>query len=61
MVDGADPPETIQLFREGIVAAAGGWPAGAEAVAEEIRVTVLHEVGHHFGLEEDDLEEVGYA
>ena len=29
-------------------------------VVEEIRTTVLHEVGHHFGLDEDDLFEVGY-
>ena len=53
-------PEIIQLFRQGIVAAAGGWRAGDDAVAHEIRITVLHEVGHHFGLEEDDLEELGY-
>jgi len=31
-----------------------------EAV-EQIRRTVLHEVGHHFGLDEDDLEEMGYG
>lgn len=29
-------------------------------IVEEIRTTVLHEVGHHFGLDEDDLFEVGY-
>jgi predicted Zn-dependent protease with MMP-like domain len=27
---------------------------------EEIRVTVLHELGHYFGLEEDRLAELGY-
>jgi predicted Zn-dependent protease with MMP-like domain len=27
----------------------------------EIRRTVLHEVGHHFGLDEDDLEKLGYG
>lgn len=31
-----------------------------EEIVEEIRTTVLHEVGHHFGLDEDDLEELGY-
>jgi len=31
-----------------------------EEIIEEIRTTVLHEVGHHFGLDEDDLEELGY-
>jgi predicted Zn-dependent protease with MMP-like domain len=28
--------------------------------AEEVRRTVLHEVGHHFGMTEDDLERLGY-
>ena len=27
----------------------------------EIRITVLHELGHYFGLEEDRLDELGYA
>jgi predicted Zn-dependent protease with MMP-like domain len=27
---------------------------------EEIRVTVLHELGHYFGLDEDRLSELGY-
>ena len=29
-----------------------------EEIAEEVRKTVLHEIGHHFGLEEDQLEEL---
>lgn len=29
-------------------------------IVEEIRTTVLHEIGHHFGLDEDDLFDVGY-
>lgn len=32
---------------------------GAELV-EEIRLTVLHEIGHYFGLDDDALEEMGY-
>ncbi len=32
-----------------------------EALIEQIRKTVLHEVGHHFGLSEEDLEELGYG
>ena len=27
---------------------------------QEIRITVLHELGHYFGLDEDRLEELGY-
>ena len=64
-------PEQIQLFRRGILDAAGGWEpsvdedgsaCGGEArVEEEIRITLLHEIGHHFGLTEEDLERLGYG
>jgi len=30
-------------------------------VVQQIRKTVLHEIGHHFGLDEDDLSELGYG
>ena len=63
-------PETIHLFREGIVEQAGGWrpyrdewgewQGGDETVTEEIRITLLHEIGHHFGLGEEELAELGY-
>lgn len=58
----ADLPDHIQIFRRGIVARAGGWEGtGApDAIAQEIRITILHEIGHHFGLDEDDLYELGY-
>ena len=29
-------------------------------IVEQVRKTVLHEVGHHFGLDELDLDELGY-
>lgn len=28
---------------------------------EEIRITVLHEIAHHFGIDDDRLEELGWA
>jgi predicted Zn-dependent protease with MMP-like domain len=28
---------------------------------EEVRLTVLHEIGHFFGMDEDQLAELGYA
>ncbi|CAN5801829.1 metallopeptidase family protein [soil metagenome] len=28
---------------------------------EQIRVTVLHEIAHHFGIDEDRLSELGYG
>lgn len=56
-------PSQIHIFREGIVLEAGGWDrADAEdRVLEQIRITILHEVGHEMGLDEDDLDELGYA
>ena len=29
--------------------------------AEEVRKTVWHEIGHYFGMDEDQLEEAGYG
>lgn len=66
-----DQSDVIQLFREGIIDMAGGWEEGVdedgtafggeERIRDEIRITVLHEIGHHFGLDEDDLDRLGYA
>ena len=30
-------------------------------LVDEVRKTVLHEIGHHFGMTEDDLDELGYG
>jgi len=67
---GHDLPETIHLFREGIVELAGGWQpwedeegqrwGGDAEVRRQIRITLLHEIGHHFGLDEADLAALGY-
>jgi predicted Zn-dependent protease with MMP-like domain len=32
-----------------------------DELVEEIRITVLHEVGHHLGLDERRLDELGYS
>lgn len=70
-VSDAGLPEVISLFREGILEEAGGWDEwtdddgtelGGEArIVREIRITLLHEIGHHFGLDEGDLDRLGYA
>lgn len=56
-------PEQVHLFRRGICDLAGGWnqPHAEQEIYEEIRITLLHEIGHHFGLDEDDLEALGYG
>ncbi len=33
---------------------------GDEALAAEIRVTVLHEIAHHLGIDDDRLHELGW-
>ncbi len=33
----------------------------AVVVEEEIRITVLHELAHYFGIDEDRLDELGYS
>lgn len=60
-------PNDIRVFREGVIRTAGGWRSLGRGrfsnegrVREEIRVTVLHEIGHQFGLDEDDLADLGY-
>jgi predicted Zn-dependent protease with MMP-like domain len=60
--DPADLPPVIHLFRRGIISLAGGWEQehADQHIYEEVRITLLHEIGHHFGLDEDDLEELGY-
>ncbi len=32
-----------------------------DELEHEIRVTVLHELGHYFGMDEDKLDELGYG
>jgi predicted Zn-dependent protease with MMP-like domain len=32
-----------------------------DELVAEIRTTILHEIGHHFGLGEDELDELGYG
>ncbi len=55
-------PTVVHLFRRGIVALAGGWdqPHAEDEIYEQVRITLLHELGHHFGLDEEDLEGLGY-
>lgn len=53
----------VYLFREGIMAVAADDDdtVSEEDLREQIRITILHEYGHHHGLDEDDLEELGYG
>jgi predicted Zn-dependent protease with MMP-like domain len=48
-------PDRISIFRGPLIRAFGSGPE----LDDEIRVTVLHELGHHLGFDEDDLERMG--
>ncbi len=67
-------PDRIQLFRRGIllacrrhyqdadiIAKSPDLPPRDAALLEQIRITLLHEIGHHFGLGEEDLTRLGYG
>ena len=51
-------PAKISIYRRPLVEDFGDDPARLQ---EEIRITVLHELAHYFGLDEDRLDELGYA
>ncbi len=50
-------PDVIYIFQNGIELVC----QDEEELVEQVRVTVLHEIGHHFGMSEEDLEELGYG
>jgi len=49
-------PDHIYVFRDNLCEMCETF----EELIDEIRITVLHEIGHHFGLDEDRLAELGY-
>jgi predicted Zn-dependent protease with MMP-like domain len=51
-------PDRIILFRKPIEAAAEGRP---EAIKQEVRKTVIHEIGHFYGIDDDRLRELGWG
>ena len=50
-------PDKITIYRRPLVES---FPDPAELEAE-IRITVLHELAHYFGIDEDRLDELGYS
>ena len=51
-------PDKIAIYRLPLEDEFGDDPSVLE---EEIRITVLHEVAHHFGIDEDRLDELGWS
>ncbi|MGL4595756.1 MAG: metallopeptidase family protein [Thermoguttaceae bacterium] len=55
-------PDHVMLFRRGIIEEARNeWgKLFRNVLRERIRVTILHELGHHHGMSEDELAALGY-
>ncbi len=53
---GALPP-TIAVYMHPLIDDC----ASVDELVDQIRITVLHELGHHLGLDEDQLDALGYG
>ncbi|MCC6124570.1 MAG: metallopeptidase family protein [Pirellulales bacterium] len=55
--------DAVMIYREGIVAATAEeyGRATKAGLREQIRITVLHELAHHHGMTEEELEQLGYG
>ncbi len=56
-------PDVVTIYREGIVAMATD-PDGQvrpDRLRQEIRTTLLHELAHHHGMDEEELRRLGYG
>ncbi|NAZ80452.1 hypothetical protein GTR02_01290 [Kineococcus sp. R8] len=50
-------PDRISIFRNPTLAVC----ADRDEVVAEVRITVVHEIAHHFGIDDDRLHELGWA
>ena len=50
-------PDRITIYRLPILARA----RTEDDVVRQVRITVVHEVGHHFGIDDARLHELGWA
>lgn len=50
-------PDRIVIFKEPILSIC----ASRDEVIFEVAVTVAHEIGHYFGIDDDHLEQLGYG
>ena len=55
--------DVVTIYREGVLMAARGRDGQVteESLREQIRITVLHELGHHHCMTEDELRAIGYG
>ena len=54
---GGSLPDTITIYREALLDVCD---SDAEVV-DEVAITVIHEIAHHFGIDDERLHELGYG
>ena len=54
---GGELPDRIMIYREAICDVC----EDEDQVAEEVAITVVHEIAHHFGIEEEKLHALGWG
>jgi predicted Zn-dependent protease with MMP-like domain len=56
------PSDVVHIYRLGILHQANSYhsPVNPEELRRQIRITILHELGHHHGLTERELRKLGY-
>jgi len=50
-------PDTITIYRDALLDVCDT----EDQVVEEVQITVVHEIAHHFGIDDDRLHELGWA
>ena len=50
-------PDTITIYREALLEVCDS----EQQVVDEVAVTVIHEIAHHFGIDDERLHELGWA
>ena len=61
-VDGSHLPDVVTIYRESLMEDAMDEDGmlDEDELREQIRITILHELAHHHGFSEEELEELGY-
>jgi predicted Zn-dependent protease with MMP-like domain len=50
-------PDTITIYRDALLEVC----EDEDEVVDEVAITVIHEVAHHFGIDDERLHELGWA
>lgn len=54
---GGSLPDAITIYREALLDIC----ESDDDVVEEVAITVIHEIAHHFGIDDDRLHELGWG